>query len=443
MMEGAEVLQPGQRVEYFSQTFSRWMPALVLGFDSSRGVYQLDVHPAADPEKVRPLANATDDRFKGAPVWQKSLDDTVTRFETGDLVEYFSTSYNLWIPAEVRGWDRQRHCYILNIQPVAAPHKVRRRAIATTTAGTDTAVCLEVAEVGLPPFTSPAAPCETRYGEAQDAEDTGFSCPVCLEKVKMDGSIQLDCDHRFCANCFSSYVSGKIMDGQVAADELVCPLPDCKTEITVAQVEGTASSPVWEKFLQFRMDLWECRADGRVIECPTQKCGKFLVELNVDIATCPRCGQEFCGRCGDQKHEGISCDSLKAWRQQNDAEESFEELMEQQQWRRCPRCRAPSERESGCNFMQCRSSICRKRTYWCYVCGKELSKEEHYAHFPRGPYEDECCETDQAPFECFRDPADPSAGFGGPLRSPPQSPPSQGGAAAAMEAAAEASFANH
>ncbi|CAL1147769.1 unnamed protein product [Cladocopium goreaui] len=63
------------------------MPALVLGFDSSRGVYQLDVHPAADPEKVqirilhhatrvtlgprglgsqvRPLANATDDCFKG------------------------------------------------------------------------------------------------------------------------------------------------------------------------------------------------------------------------------------------------------------------------------------------------------------------------------------------------------------------------------------------
>ena len=40
-----------------------------------------------------------------------------------------STSYNLWIPAEVRGWDRQRHCYILNIQPVAAPHKAWLRAM--------------------------------------------------------------------------------------------------------------------------------------------------------------------------------------------------------------------------------------------------------------------------------------------------------------------------
>eukprot|EP00434_Breviolum_minutum_P012477 symbB.v1.2.010992.t1/scaffold725.1/size168906/18 len=214
-----------------------------------------------------------------------------------------------------------------------------------------------------------------------------FSCPICLEQVDMDGSIQLDCDHRFCANCFSSYVSAKVTEGQVAADELVCPLPDCKAEITVAQVEGSMSPSVWEKFLQFRMDLWENGADGRVLECPSRKCGKFLVELGMTFVSCPRCGQEFCARCGDQWHEGISCESLKVWRQQNDAEESFEELMEQQQWRRCPRCGAPSERESGCNFMQCRSAICRKRTFWCYVCGKELSKEEHYSHYPRtAPY---------------------------------------------------------
>eukprot|EP00435_Cladocopium_sp_Y103_P041425 s1753_g11.t1 len=174
-------LQPGQRVEYFSQTFSRWMPALVLGFDSTRGVYQLDVHPAADPKKVRRLANATDDHFKGVPVWEKSQDDTVTRFETGDLVEYFSTSYNLWIPAEVRGWDRQRHCYILNIQPVAAPHKVRRRAIATTTAGTDTAASLEVAEAVSPKLLctkcKPLSVDSGQSGTSRIREADGFAPP--------------------------------------------------------------------------------------------------------------------------------------------------------------------------------------------------------------------------------------------------------------------------
>lgn len=36
-----------------------------------------------------------------------------------------SISYNSWIPAEVLGWNSELHCYILNIQAVAAPHKVR------------------------------------------------------------------------------------------------------------------------------------------------------------------------------------------------------------------------------------------------------------------------------------------------------------------------------
>jgi len=60
------------------------MPAVVLGFDTTKGVYQLDVHPSADPQKIR----RTDDVFRGVPLtWEKS--DDVMRFETGDRVEYF------------------------------------------------------------------------------------------------------------------------------------------------------------------------------------------------------------------------------------------------------------------------------------------------------------------------------------------------------------------
>eukprot|EP00913_Durusdinium_trenchii_P035412 g33138.t1 len=51
-----KALPPGRQVEYYSQTSSRWRPALVLGFDRSSGTYQLDIHPAADPRKVRPVA---------------------------------------------------------------------------------------------------------------------------------------------------------------------------------------------------------------------------------------------------------------------------------------------------------------------------------------------------------------------------------------------------
>ncbi len=46
-----------------------------------------------------------------------------------------SISYNSWMPAEVLGWNSELHCYILNIQAVAAPHKVRFFFEASTNGG--------------------------------------------------------------------------------------------------------------------------------------------------------------------------------------------------------------------------------------------------------------------------------------------------------------------
>jgi len=229
--------------------------------------------------------------------------------------------------------------------------------------------------------------------EARLAQHMQFECPLCFDKGRRDEAIELDCDHRLCQECFRNYLDSKIMEAQVAEDELVCPIPACKTEITVAQIEGaTGGTALWEKFLQFRMNIWRPRSgEGTFVECPKSECGKFLVPVNIQFVQCPVCRLEFCVKCGQKKHEGVACEAFRAWQQENgQADKHFEALMAQQQWRRCPVCSAPSERESGCNFMQCRSERCRKRTYWCYVCGKHLNKEDHYSHYPRGPYEDEC-----------------------------------------------------
>merc|ERR1712217_405097 len=212
----------------------------------------------------------------------------------------------------------------------------------------------------------------------------------------------------------------------VADNELVCPMPGCGAEITVMQVEGAMTgTALWEKFLQFRMNLWvPSSTDGAIVECPTPGCGKFVVPRGMEFAACPVCKREFCPKCGLDKHEGSTCEAYRAWLNENsNAERHFEELMAQEQWKRCPVCSAPSERESGCNFMQCRSATCRKKTYWCYVCGKNLPKAEHYAHYPRGPYEDECNngkvldgpprkDPPPRPDDAHMNPADPGAVVG-------------------------------
>lgn len=232
----------------------------------------------------------------------------------------------------------------------------------------------------------------TREAEQAQAQNE-FQCPLCLDHSRRDEAIELDCDHKFCAPCFRAYLESKIQDAQVAEDELICPIPDCRKGITVLQVEGAVTgTPLWDKFLQFRARLWRpASADGAIVDCPTPGCGQFVVPPDAEFVQCPVCNRDFCPRCGSETHPGVTCQAFKAWRADNaNVDQHFEELMAQERWRRCPKCGAPSERESGCNFMQCRSETCRKRTYWCYVCGKELAKEDHYTHFPKGPYEDEC-----------------------------------------------------
>ncbi|CAE8690231.1 unnamed protein product, partial [Polarella glacialis] len=99
-----------------------------------------------------------------------------------------------------------------------------------------------------------------------------FQCPLCLSEVGRDGAIELDCEHKMCLRCFQSYLESKIREAQVAHDELVCPMPGCRVEITVAQVEGAiAGTPLLEKFWQFRMNLWRPanNDDGIMVACPT------------------------------------------------------------------------------------------------------------------------------------------------------------------------------
>jgi len=188
-------------------------------------------------------------------------------------------------------------------------------------------------------------------------------------------------------------LDSKITEGQVADDELVCPIPKCKTEITVSQVEGaTSGTPLWEKFLQFRMNIWRPgSADGVIVACPTPDCEKFVVPRGLEVVKCHKCQLEFCPKCGNKSHKGVTCEAFQQWQRENDhADRHFQELMANEEWRRCPVCGVASARESGCNFMQCNSERCRKRTYWCYVCGKQFNKSDHYSHYQNGPYENQC-----------------------------------------------------
>lgn len=243
---------------------------------------------------------------------------------------------------------------------------------------------------------------DKRFAEERAAEEKdfrarhSFRCPLCLEDLGPDEARELDCAHKLCASCLEGYLESKIMEAHVAEDELVCPIPDCRTEITRMQIEGaTAGTLVWEKYLDFRMrDVeWRGAVDGRMAECADPRCAaRFLVPQTRQWANCPQCSKEMCTFCGDEAHKTLTCEQLKAFKS---ADSEFAAVMAREKWRMCPVCQTPCVRDEGCNFMRCISPQCRRkgqpRTYFCYLCGLQLTKEDHYSHFgSKGPYENEC-----------------------------------------------------
>jgi len=237
--------------------------------------------------------------------------------------------------------------------------------------------------------------------EVRDKVDSAsFSCPICLEKNIFEKSVQLDCQHRICLDCFQQYLEDKIQQKMVATDELICPMPSCGIEITVPQVEGVmCKTPMWERFLQSRIQIWRPRSgeNEKLCTCPSNSCAASFVvptDMEEEQVKCPHCGVTFCISCGIS-HPDESCEDVRRRRENDANEHAFNQLCQQQQWQRCPACTAPVERNSGCNYMTCYSETCRGKTRFCYLCGVELARLDHVAHFPAGPFENKCQNEDK------------------------------------------------
>ena len=59
-----------------------------------------------------------------------------------------------------------------------------------------------------------------------------FDCPVCLNpEASIDGSYQLNCQHRVCNTCLMRYITNKIDSNEVAEGQLCCPYVRCECTI--------------------------------------------------------------------------------------------------------------------------------------------------------------------------------------------------------------------
>uniref|UniRef100_A0A7S1CCK8 RBR-type E3 ubiquitin transferase n=1 Tax=Bicosoecida sp. CB-2014 TaxID=1486930 RepID=A0A7S1CCK8_9STRA len=215
---------------------------------------------------------------------------------------------------------------------------------------------------------------------AVDAISAEVECEVCMSDVPVAATYALGCGHTYCLECWSDHLT-TFLDPSATQrpDEVVatsCMASGCPIVLDESDWRILLPPTRWQdfedilirSFVDARADLAWCPSacgravrilsDAGVIDGMDQ--GAAFVAADVQCS----CGTRFCFQCGMNPHSPAGCDEYAQWNEDRfrllDAE-NYRFLM--QRFKRCPKCKAYTERNRGCNHMTCRCGH-----QWCFMC---------------------------------------------------------------------------
>lgn len=234
-------------------------------------------------------------------------------------------------------------------------------------------------------------------GKAEEAlwRDSVHACGVCLEEQSSVDCVRLvRCRHTFCKGCLSSYFTSQLSDGQAAA--LLCPEPSCRVSATPSEVKLLLPDHAFEKYERLLLSLSLAEMDD-VVWCPRGGCDYPAIKhdgAGGQLASCGKCGFSFCCDCKQAWHGVSPCaDLIHRWRNADESTRAvmsdkygakLVEELESSEWiasntKACPRCRAATEKNGGCNHISCHK--CSHE--WCWLCSSTYQQ----GHFKQGTCE--------------------------------------------------------
>ncbi|KAI6141899.1 hypothetical protein BKA82DRAFT_1002995 [Pisolithus tinctorius] len=197
-----------------------------------------------------------------------------------------------------------------------------------------------------------------------------YHCEICLDDFPEDDVVHIDkCEHKICRDCARNHVGTKINEHRFP---VLCPVctadPRNRDPGTISgflvQLLGV-SEEQYQTWVEMEMAQFSV-----LINC--RKCNQSAFVDRADVLASdrmqcpvPRCGHVWCKKCqqtienNDVEH---SCDGSK----------EFENLVKQQQWKYCPSCKTPIEKQFGCNHLSCIVPGCN--THFCYACGATINR---------------------------------------------------------------------
>ena len=184
-------------------------------------------------------------------------------------------------------------------------------------------------------------------------------CAVCndnIDKKEIKKNI-LPCKHFFCSECFYQYLKNKIQTREVA--EIKCPQNKCETvldEQKIISILGGDDDSI-QKYKRFKNEYNILKNDNKAL-CTYPNCDSYAEKIEGEKFLECKKGHKFCTECDKGWHKGKECEILIA-----------DVVL-----KKCPDCKAKTEKALGCSHMKCNCGC-----NWCWLCEQKFENEiQHY-----------------------------------------------------------------
>ncbi|EIN08821.1 hypothetical protein PUNSTDRAFT_68068, partial [Punctularia strigosozonata HHB-11173 SS5] len=202
---------------------------------------------------------------------------------------------------------------------------------------------------------------ESRYPTPPRAD--AVECPACLNEVT--SPVTLQCSHSWCKSCLASYISSATTDHKLFPLTCIGNEGQCECIIPLDTAQEVLSTSQFEDIVQASYIAHIHSHSDDFQFCPTPECPHVYrtAPPNSEPVQCPCCLTHICPSCNVEEHDGVRCEERR-----ENQEKLFEMWASAHDVKKCPGCKTPIERVSGCHHMTC--TVCR--THICWVCSKSF-----------------------------------------------------------------------
>ena len=186
---------------------------------------------------------------------------------------------------------------------------------------------------------------------SESADD--LVCNICFDTPT--APMTMLCDHVYCTGCLR-HLFGSVSDGSSLPVRCMGDEAKCTSHFPIALIREFMAPDTFDDILALAFAAHTDRHPTAFRPCRTPDCNQLYRPRTVaEKLSCPSCCSMICAKCGEDWHDGMSCEQAELANSKDEQERLTEEYFRGQQVvKRCPTCKTPIFKTEGRNHMTCK-----------------------------------------------------------------------------------------